>query len=288
MREQEFDPIRRGQLPYADEINRLQRAVTAASDFNTLLGWTGSHGHAAVPLPKDRFLIKLIAKLDASSGFPNRYSWELMTHDSAGNLLTGYSPEISSDTTGHPAVEVFDRAVGTLPSYQEAWLGHGEYLLFNIGCCGEDCETTVEDFTLRTPNTALPTDRLLVSDPVNHTLNAWQADQMAQLIQATDGFLVAADGPTVTFNLTSSTKHVTTAGGNRTYALSNEYPNAVFTVRTIQNGTGGFAPTFWSGITWRYGAQPPVLPLPNAVTDLTFERTGTGAYRHRGTDYWLS
>jgi hypothetical protein len=199
MREHDFTPIRPGQNPRAAETNRLQRAAVAASDFTMPAGYTGPDGHHVAPTHPGRFIIKLTSKLDATTGYPARYAWELMVHDAQGNLLAGYGVPFSSDATGFPAVEVYDRDPGVLPSYWEAWLGNGEYLLFDIGCCGQDCSSSIEDFTLRTPTTALSTDRLLGTDPVNHLAVSWQGGQLGQLMQATSGFLTVADASTVTF-----------------------------------------------------------------------------------------
>ena len=288
MREPNFPPARPGQSPRVSDTNRLYRAVESASDFTAPYSFSSYDGHHISPVPQTRFLIKLTAKEPSSTGYPNRYAWEIVLHDEKGNLITPIDEAPKSEATGFPAVEVFDRDAGTLPIYVEAWQSGGEYLLFDIGCCGQDCQTSVEDFNLRTPSTVLNTDRLLGSDPVNHTVISWLASQMHQDIQAANGFHTNTDGATVTFDLGTSIKHATTAGGNRTYALTGEYPNATFVIRTIQDGTGGRNPTFWSGIRWQYGVQPPLNTLPNAVTDLTFERLSSGNYRHLGTNYWMT
>lgn len=90
----------------------------------------------------------------------------------------------------------------------------------------------------------------------------------------------ATDGATVTFDLAVSDKQKVTLGGNRTLAVSNAQIGQTFSLILIQDGTGGRAPTWFSGITWMTagGAVPALSSAAGKINVFTFLCVGSGAY----------
>ena len=86
------------------------------------------------------------------------------------------------------------------------------------------------------------------------------------------------DGATITFDLSKSNKHTVTLGDNRTLDVSNPTTGQVFSIRLVQDGTGGRTVTWWAGIIWPGGSAPSLSTSPGAVDRFVFECTGTGAY----------
>lgn len=86
-----------------------------------------------------------------------------------------------------------------------------------------------------------------------------------------DGFDVAADGATVTFDSALGNVFKTTLGGNRAAALANMVDGSWNEIYITQDGTGGRTLTWPSNIKWEGGGAPTLSTAPNA-TDKVFLR----------------
>ena len=88
-----------------------------------------------------------------------------------------------------------------------------------------------------------------------------------------------APGGTVTLNLIEATTHnITMPAGNITIAVSNEQVGNIFSIRILQDGTGGRTVTWFSTIKWSDGSAP-TLTTTGAKADLVaFVVSGTDAY----------
>lgn len=95
-----------------------------------------------------------------------------------------------------------------------------------------------------------------------------------------DGPIVThADAATIPLDLSASDFHVVNLGGNRTLTLTGTPPQS-FKVKLVQDGTGGWNPTWWSGITWwtADGNKPTPAAGPGKGTYVQFVTTGSGTY----------
>lgn len=152
-----------------------------------------------------------------------------------------------------------------------------------------ECETAIDSFATMDETSSSSTTAALVTDPTLGTRRI-QTKDWRKVMQKGEGVVTVTDPGTgtITFNLNAGVRQQTTMTGNRSLALSNEFSNALFTLRLAQDATGNRQPTWFSGIIPMYGVMPPVLPLANAVTEYGFERLGAGSYRLRGYNSWLS
>jgi hypothetical protein len=84
---------------------------------------------------------------------------------------------------------------------------------------------------------------------------------------------------TVTFSMLSSNRHELTLAGNPTLAVSNVTIGQVFTIRLIQDGAGNRTVTWFGGITWPGGGNPPTLSTAGGQADVfVFECRASGVY----------
>jgi hypothetical protein len=170
---------------------------------------------------------------------------------------------------------------------------------FQLGTGGEggsgsggECDTQAPDFTTIDETQLDPADRLLVSQMDDGTGNRQMRNlEVADLRKAAllgDAIVTDSYASTITFNLNLGLRREVTLAGNPTLALAGVFDGVTFTTRFIQNGTGGYSiGAWWGGIRWQWGVEPPLNPLANAVTELAFEQTSPGVYRHMGTNYWM-
>jgi len=89
--------------------------------------------------------------------------------------------------------------------------------------------------------------------------------------------VTAADGATVTFDLSLGNTQLVTLGGSRTLAVTNDATNQRFTI-IVATGAGAFVPVWWAGIRWVGGSAPTVTATANKYDVFTFLRVGSGAY----------
>ncbi len=93
----------------------------------------------------------------------------------------------------------------------------------------------------------------------------------------TNAEITAIDGPTVTFDLNATNKHKVVLGGNRILALSGGYLDQYFTIKLVQDATGGRTPTWFSGITWAGGSAPSLTTTANKADRFGFIVTSVDA-----------
>lgn len=86
------------------------------------------------------------------------------------------------------------------------------------------------------------------------------------------------DGSTITFDLSASSIHFVTLGGNRTFALSNPTTGQRFMVRPLQDSSGSRTITWWSGISWAGGTPPTPTATADKADLFGFLCTGTNTY----------
>ncbi|MHC5536649.1 hypothetical protein ACYOEI_00060 [Singulisphaera rosea] len=91
-------------------------------------------------------------------------------------------------------------------------------------------------------------------------------------------FTTDTDGSTVTFDMSTSTVHSVTLGGNRTLAVSNVTSGQTFLVILKQDGTGSRTVTWFSGITWANGTAPTLTTTANKQDVFSFLQIGTNTY----------
>ncbi len=133
--------------------------------------------------------------------------------------------------------------------------------------------------------------QILMGTTSGHTwsLGTLTAGYMASITNAAGAITVAVatpfttdvDGSTVTFDLATSNTHRVTLTASRTLALANAGSGGKkFFIELIEDGTGGWTPTWWSGITWKTigGGAPTVNTDPAAVNVYMFICTGSGTY----------
>jgi hypothetical protein len=89
---------------------------------------------------------------------------------------------------------------------------------------------------------------------------------------------VAADGGTVTFDLSVYKKQRVTLGGNRTLALSNVSNGDAFIIALEQDGSGNRTVTWFSGIRWANGVVPTLSTGANKADVFGFIQEATGSY----------
>lgn len=88
----------------------------------------------------------------------------------------------------------------------------------------------------------------------------------------------AADGATVTFDLSAGNIQGVTLGGNRTLALSNPTVGQVFIISLTQDATGSRTVTWFSTIRWVDGVTPTLTTTANKRDTFGFICTGSGTY----------
>jgi len=93
-----------------------------------------------------------------------------------------------------------------------------------------------------------------------------------------DSWVDAADGTTITFDLSAGNKQKVTLGGNRTLALSNVQNGHVFIIRLKQDATGSRTVGWFSGISWAGGTAPTLITTANKSDVFGFIQTASGAY----------
>lgn len=90
--------------------------------------------------------------------------------------------------------------------------------------------------------------------------------------------VTAADGATVTFDLSKGNVQKVTLGGNRTLALSNPKIGQVFFLIIIQDGTGSRIPVWFSTIKWSGGDPPTLSTGANDIDVFAFICYSSGNY----------
>lgn len=110
------------------------------------------------------------------------------------------------------------------------------------------------------------TQNLPENTPVNCLNNEEFFNQYLQTITWVDD----TDGATITFDLSESSRHRVTLGGNRTLAISNPSEGQGFIVRLKQDATGSRTVTWFSGISWAYGVTPTLTTTANKADMFTF------------------
>lgn len=88
----------------------------------------------------------------------------------------------------------------------------------------------------------------------------------------------AADGATVTFDMTVGNRQRVTLGGNRTLALTGTSEGQVFLLRLKQDATGSRTVTWFAGISWAGGVAPTLTTTANKADLFQFVRTGANTY----------
>lgn len=88
----------------------------------------------------------------------------------------------------------------------------------------------------------------------------------------------AADGGTVTFDLTASNVHTVTLAGNRTLAVSSVSVGQPFVLRLVQDGTGTRTVTWFSTIKWAGGSAPTLTSTASKTDVFGFICTSSGNY----------
>jgi hypothetical protein len=87
----------------------------------------------------------------------------------------------------------------------------------------------------------------------------------------------ATDGATITFDMSTHHDWIAVLGGNRTLAVSNATVGGKYSV-ILDQGTGGFTVTWFSGIRWVNGTEPTLSIDANKRDVFTFWCTATGEY----------
>lgn len=142
----------------------------------------------------------------------------------------------------------------------------------------QECSTAAADFPTIDETQTQPTTKLLASDPALGTRNL-QLQDAAKAIQKAQGVFTITYSATPTLNLHNGLRQRLTMAGNPTISISNDWDTAAFLLETVQDGTGGRVPTFWSGITWQGQIQPRPTLTANARDLYHFERIASGNYR---------
>ena len=101
------------------------------------------------------------------------------------------------------------------------------------------------------------------------------ATTVAETIQTVTG---AADGATVTFDVSKGNVHTVTLGGNRTLAISNETAGQYFSIELTQDGTGSRTVTWFSTIVWSSGTAPTLTTTAGAIDVFIFRVTSADNY----------
>jgi hypothetical protein len=92
------------------------------------------------------------------------------------------------------------------------------------------------------------------------------------------GSATAADGATVTFDLSAANIQTVTLAGNRTLALSNVSTNQSFIIRLVQDGAGSRTVSWFSTIKWAGGTAPTLTTTASKIDVFGFICTSTGNY----------
>lgn len=87
-----------------------------------------------------------------------------------------------------------------------------------------------------------------------------------------------ADAATVTFDLSSGTKHAVTLGDNRILAVLGATPGKTFSLRITQDNGGSRTVTWFSTIRWAGGAAPTLTTTGNKTDWFGFVCTGTNTF----------
>lgn len=109
------------------------------------------------------------------------------------------------------------------------------------------------------------------------TVGLWN-DMLDEVEKATGDWVTDSDGATVTFDLSTRSKHRVTLGGNRTLAVSNCNPGQVFIIELIQDGGGSRTVTWFSTIKWPDGAAPTLTTTGGKADLFGFVQTSTDNY----------
>lgn len=113
------------------------------------------------------------------------------------------------------------------------------------------------------------------TNATNTQYNNLRKDHLAGTKNITDN----AGAATVTCNLASSNIHnVTLDRATTILALSNASVGQVFTLRLIQDGTGGRLVTWFSTIKWVGASAPTLSTAANAIDAFAFICTSAGNY----------
>ena len=91
-------------------------------------------------------------------------------------------------------------------------------------------------------------------------------------------FTTDTDGATVTFDLSASSVHSVTLGGNRTLALSNASVGQIFAIRLIQDGTGSRTVTWFTTLKWADSGAPTLTTTASKIDTFVFIVTSSGNY----------
>jgi putative exporter of polyketide antibiotics len=94
----------------------------------------------------------------------------------------------------------------------------------------------------------------------------------------TGSLTTAADGATVTFDLSLGNTFTVTLAGNRTLAISNASVGQTFMIRLVQDGTGTRTVTWFSTIKWPAATVPTLTTTINKTDVFGFTVTSAGNY----------
>ena len=102
--------------------------------------------------------------------------------------------------------------------------------------------------------------------------------QSSNFFSKSYGLTTDTDGATITFDMTSSSRHMVTIAGNRTLAVSNDQVGQTFVIILSQDATGSRTVTWFSGIKWAGGTAPTLTTTANKSDIFTFIKIATGSY----------
>lgn len=95
---------------------------------------------------------------------------------------------------------------------------------------------------------------------------------------STQALTTDTDGATVTFDMSASSIHSVTLGGNRTLALANVAIGDCFVLRLIQDGSGSRTVTWFSTIHWVTGSAPTLTTTASHWDTLGFICTASNVF----------
>ncbi len=93
--------------------------------------------------------------------------------------------------------------------------------------------------------------------------------------------VTAIDGATITFDLSKSSEFITTLGGNRTLALTNNTVGQRFITRLVQDGVGTRLVTWFAGANWPGGVAPTLTVTANKADWFEFINVSGTTYDGR-------
>lgn len=88
----------------------------------------------------------------------------------------------------------------------------------------------------------------------------------------------AADGATVTFDISEGRTQQVTLGGNRILAVTGDTDGVTFSIVLAQDGAGSRTVTWWSNIKWPGGTVPTLTTTINKKDLFTFVRLSATEY----------